>query len=231
MEDIGGGREKEAEKTIKGLREIAAFIEAGVRNRDSLLDKHINERRDIYDLKKRTENIYVALARAAVEEWVQKGKYLDWEAFMDIILPREALEDLEKKRAGTFVSIHNNGHLRGCIGTTMATMENLAEEIIHNAVKAASEDPRFYPVRSNELEDLEIKVDGLGEIEAISAIQDLDVKKYGVVVESKGRRGLLLPDLEGVDTPQQQVDIAKEKAGISKGEEVNLYRFEVIRYE
>lgn len=215
-----------------GVGYMNAYIEAVEKNQESLLNKYINERRDIYDLKKRTENIYVALARAAIEEWVHTGKYLDWDAYMDIILPREAIEELEKRRGGAFVSIHNNGHLRGCIGTTMATRENLADEIISNAVKAASEDPRFYPIGVNELEDLEIKVDVLGEIVAISGIEELDVKEYGVVVEgSRGRRGLLLPDLEGVDTPQQQVDIAMEKAGLDKGEVVKLFRFKVTRYQ
>ncbi|KAB3534792.1 AmmeMemoRadiSam system protein A [Alkaliphilus pronyensis] len=214
-----------------GVGYMNTFIKANKKDKVSILKKHTNEKRDIYDLKKRTENIYVALARASIEEWVKKGKCLDWEVYKEIILPTDALEELEKQRAGAFVSIHNNGNLRGCIGTFYPAQENLADEIINNAVDAASEDSRFYPIRRNELEDLEIKVDVLGELQPICDIEDLDVKKYGVVVVSKDKQGILLPDIEGVTTPQQQVNIAKEKAGILQNDEVKLYRFEVIRYQ
>ena len=128
------------------------------------------------------------------------------------------------------MSIHRQGRLRGCIGTIAPTRSSLAEEIIHNAISAASRDPRFDPIRADELKWLEINVDVLGEPEAVASEADLDVKRYGVIVTKGHRRGLLLPDLEGVDTVRQQVEIARRKAGIGPKEKVSLERFEVVRH-
>ena len=132
--------------------------------------------------------------------------------------------------AGTFVSLHRHGHLRGCIGTIAPMQPNVAQEIIGNAISAASRDPRFLPVTPDELADLEISVDVLDEPETIASIDDLDVKEYGVIVERGLRRGLLLPNLEGVDTPQEQVAIALSKAGIQPRERYAMQRFRVTRY-
>ena len=140
-------------------------------------------------------------------------------------------EELLTSRAGAFVSVHEGGALRGCIGTIGPTRATLAEEIIGNAISAATQDPRFSPIRPEELPMLEISVDVLGEPEDIDSEEELDVKRYGVIVTNGGRRGLLLPDLEGVDTVRQQVQIAKQKAGIQPHENVRLQRFEVIRHE
>ena len=145
-------------------------------------------------------------------------------------VPEGLPEALTKTRAGAFVSIHKQGRLRGCIGTIAPTRSSLAEEIIHNAVSAATRDPRFDPIRPEELKWLEISVDVLGEPEPIDSVAELDVKRYGVIVTNGGRRGLLLPDLEGVDTPEQQVEIARRKAGIGPDEAVLLERFEVVRH-
>ena len=142
-------------------------------------------------------------------------------------LPPEMLH----QQAGAFVSIHEHGRLRGCIGTIMPVTESLAQEIIDNAVSAATRDPRFNPITPDELEWLEISVDVLGEPEQISSRDELDVKRYGVIVTSGSRRGLLLPDLDGVDTVDQQVDIAMRKGGISPRDKYRLERFEVIRHE
>jgi AmmeMemoRadiSam system protein A len=120
--------------------------------------------------------------------------------------------------------------LRGCIGTITPFRENLAGEICHNAIQAATCDPRFPPVAPEELDDLEISVDVLHEPEVVAGLQDLDAHRYGVIVTNGFRRGLLLPDLEGVDTPEQQVSIAMHKAGIASGETVTLERFQVDRY-
>ena len=128
------------------------------------------------------------------------------------------------------MSIHEQGRLRGCIGTIAPTRDCLAEEIIANAVSAASRDPRFDPIRPDELNRLEISVDVLGEPEDIASEAELDVKRYGVIVSRGFRRGLLLPDLEGVDTAAQQVEIARRKAGIGPKEKVKLQRFEVVRH-
>ena len=145
-------------------------------------------------------------------------------------MPDGLPEALERGKAGAFVSIHENGSLRGCIGTIMPTRDSLAEEIIENAISASTKDPRFDPIRPDELKYLEINVDVLGAPEDIESKDQLDVKRYGVIVTSMGRRGLLLPDLEGVDTVEQQISIAKRKAGIGEDEPVKLQRFEVIRH-
>ncbi|MBQ9478432.1 MAG: AmmeMemoRadiSam system protein A, partial [Selenomonadaceae bacterium] len=125
---------------------------------------------------------------------------------------------------------HKNGQLRGCIGTIAPTRDSIALEIVQNAVSACSRDPRFSPVTVDELNELEYSVDVLGEPERVFSMNDLDVKRYGVIVESKGRRGLLLPDLDGVDTVEEQVKIAMRKGGIPTTESINLWRFEVVRH-
>ncbi len=172
--------------------------------------------------KKEKSDAYVRLARASAEQFVKNGSVMplpDW-------LPAELLN----AQAGAFVSIHKFGALRGCIGTTGPTQKNLALEIIHNAVSAVSKDPRFEPVEEDELKYLDISVDVLGEPEKIKSESELDVKKYGVIVQSGYKRGLLLPDLDGVDTVEQQVSIARRKGGIAPGEKVELFRFEVVRH-
>ena len=100
-----------------------------------------------------------------------------------------------------------------------------------NAISAASRDPRFPPVRPDELENLEYSVDILNTPEPIESKDQLDPKKYGVIVESGFRRGLLLPNLEGVDTVEYQIEICRRKAGIVTDEPVKLFRFEVRRYK
>ena len=165
---------------------------------------------------------YVSLARKTVETYVTTGKKLS--------VPKDTPKELLNTQAGAFVSIHKNGDLRGCIGTILATKKNLAEEIISNAISAATRDPRFPAVTPDELSELEINVDVLSEPEEIESPEQLDVKRYGVIVSCGWRRGLLLPDLEGVDTVEQQIEIAMMKGGISYGEDITLHRFEVIRH-
>lgn len=167
---------------------------------------------------------YVRLARKTIETYIRTGEKIR-PAEMD--LPSE----LTERRAGAFVSIHKQGLLRGCIGTIGPTMKNLAQEIVTNAISASTRDPRFDPIRESELPWLEINVDVLGEAEDIDSIDQLDVKRYGVIVSTRdGRRGLLLPDLDGVDTPEEQVSIAMRKGGIQKHEKYFLQRFEVVRH-
>ena len=172
---------------------------------------------------KANEDIYVKLARLSLETFVKTHKPLE-------NLPDNLPSELIDKRAGAFVSLHKDDELRGCIGTIMATKNSIAEEIVQNAISACSQDPRFSPVTEDELDDIVYSVDILGEPERIFDINQLNVKKYGVIVEKDGRRGLLLPDLEGVDTIQEQIAIAKRKGGISPNEKVNIWRFEVIRH-
>ncbi len=140
------------------------------------------------------------------------------------------LQDLKTQRAAAFVSIKKGGSLRGCIGTILPAYKNLAEEISHNALAAGLQDPRFAPVTASELADLEYSVDVLGEPQRCER-GELDPRRYGVIVSHKGRRGLLLPDLEGVDTVEEQLRIACQKAGISPHEPYAVERFEVMRYK
>jgi AmmeMemoRadiSam system protein A/AmmeMemoRadiSam system protein B len=163
-----------------------------------------------------------ALAREAVETFVRAGEIL--------LSPRA--EGLLVVRAPCFVSLKTlNGELRGCIGTIEAARETLAQEIIANAISAATNDPRFQPVRPEELSNLRYSVDVLFPPEE-TVLEDLDPSMYGVIVEDEigARRGLLLPDIPGIDSSEQQVEIAARKAGIRRGEPVRLYRFKVERY-
>lgn len=161
----------------------------------------------------------VLLAKRTVEQYVRTAK---------VLMP-ESLPGMEG-RAGAFVSIKKHGELRGCIGTIEPTQENVCMEIVKNAVAAASRDPRFAPISEDELCDLTYSVDILTPPEPVDDPGCLDCKRYGVIVQSGLRRGLLLPDLEGVETVQQQIEIAKMKAGIFPDEPCRLYRFEVRRY-
>ncbi len=129
-------------------------------------------------------------------------------------LPDGLPEELTKTRAGAFVSIKKNGTLRGCIGTFEPTQASVAEEILCNAVSAASHDPRFDPVTEEELPELVYSVDVLSSPEPIASSDQLDVRRYGVIVQNGDRRGLLLPDLAGVGTVEEQISIARKKAGI-----------------
>jgi len=161
------------------------------------------------------------LAKQAVESYVRQGKVLS---------PGELTAEMER-RAGAFVSIKKRGELRGCIGTFEPTKANVAEEIVANAIGSATQDPRFTPVVASELDELEYSVDILTAREPVEEVALLDPEKYGVIVECGLRRGLLLPDLEGVDTADQQIEICRAKAGISADEPVKLYRFQVRRHK
>lgn len=173
--------------------------------------------------RKKSTDPYVSLAKRALEAYVTEGRVLDDYSG----LPEEMLNS----RAGTFVSIKKKGELRGCIGTIGPTRENIASEIVHNAISAGTSDPRFYPVKPYELDELEYSVDVLMEPEEINSMDELDVVKYGVIVRAGRRTGLLLPNLENVNTVEQQVLIALQKAGISPNEKYTMERFEVIRHK
>jgi AmmeMemoRadiSam system protein A len=162
----------------------------------------------------------VKLARETVESYIREGK-----------IPRpQALTPEMKERAGVFVSLKRHGELRGCIGTFEPTTANVAQEIIANAISSAVRDPRFFPVAADELPDLDYTVDVLTRPEPVESTEQLDAKRYGVIVECGGQRGLLLPDLEGVDTAERQIEICRLKAGIDPDKPIKLYRFEVRRY-
>ena len=184
------------------------------------------------DKIKATESTpYVKLARATIEQFVKTGKRLKFPSELPAGLAEALPEEATKERAGAFVSVHKNGMLRGCIGTIGPVQDSIAEEIISNAISAVSRDPRFERVREDELELLEINVDILGKPENIDGPDQLDVKRYGVIVSCGARKGLLLPDLEGVDTVEEQIDIARRKGRISPDDDYKLQRFEVVRYK
>ena len=181
---------------------------------------------------------YVALARASVETYIKTGRALklsDYQKQVGRLYGKDANmlpEEMLSQQAGVFVSIHEWGELRGCIGTIAPTTNCIAEEIIQNGISASTRDPRFPAIEEYELDQLEISVDVLSEAEPVSSLEELDVKRYGVIVTKGFRRGLLLPNLEGVDSVEDQVAIAKQKAGIRVDDrDVELERFEVIRHE
>lgn len=179
------------------------------------------ERARLAELRER-EDVYVQLARKTIEKYIISGRKLE--------VPKELPAELREQRAGAFVSIKKDGQLRGCIGTIQAVQPSLAEEIIENAISASVRDPRFSPIEPEELEHLVISVDVLGKPEEISSPEELDTEQYGVIVTKGRKRGLLLPNLEGIDTVEEQIAIAKQKAGIGEREEVKLQRFEVVRH-
>ena len=187
-----------------------------------MLEQWRGKQAEALRIRRQKEDSYVRLARDTIEKYILSR---EWNTVPDWAPP-----EMKNRRAGVFVSLHREGRLRGCIGTILPVQESIAEEIIRNAVSAATEDPRFDPVRPEEVDSLEIHVDVLSEPEKIRGKQDLDVKKYGVIVSSGSRRGLLLPDLDGVDTVDEQVAIAMKKGGISARDRITLERFEVIRH-
>ncbi len=161
----------------------------------------------------------VALAKKAVELYIRNGSILS--------LPEHGQPAELRQRAGVFVCLKTKGLLRGCIGTFQPAEPDVAHEVVRNAISAATCDPRFTCIRDHELEALEYSVDVLSPTEPIADKSMLDPKRYGVIVQAGGRRGLLLPDLEGVDTAEQQIGIAMRKAGIEPGAPIKLFRFEV----
>ena len=188
-----------------------------------MLDKWKTRQKREQGPKPLDDDPFVRLARYAVTVQINEGVKPE--------LPEGLPDEMLNRRAGVFVSIHRSGQLRGCIGTILPTRRCIAEEIMENAVSAATRDPRFPAVRAYELDSLEISVDELSAPERIRSVSELDVRRYGVIVSKGLRKGLLLPNLEGVDTAEEQVSIAMRKAGIPDQEDgVLMERFEVVRH-
>jgi AmmeMemoRadiSam system protein A len=168
----------------------------------------------------------VELARRAIDVYIREGRQIE--------SPDELPPEMQRP-AGAFVTLRRHGKLRGCIGTIQPSRPTVAEEVIHNAIASATRDPRFSPLRPSELADLETKVDVLGDPELVNTESELDPQRYGLIVQAVNdpkRRGLLLPDLDGIDTVEKQIHwTRRHKAGISDPDEpVLMYRFEVKRY-
>jgi AmmeMemoRadiSam system protein A len=167
------------------------------------------------------QSSFASLAKNTIETYIRENRVLE--------APSPVPPDM-KDKAGVFVSLKKGGALRGCIGTFEPTTDSIAHEIIRNAIAASTQDPRFSAVREDELGELEISVDVLTKPEKVASTKDLNAKKYGVIVAAERRKGLLLPDLEGVNTPEEQIAICMRKSGIGENDAVQLYRFEVKRY-
>ncbi len=202
---------------------VAAFEITG-NDENRHFDQHYRQtEREKLEQLKAQEDPFVKLARASLEHYLSQRAFLRQ--------PKDLPQEMVTRQAGVFVSLKKNGQLRGCIGTITPAMGNIAEEIIMNAVSAGMNDPRFPPVSREELADLVYSVDVLSPPEPIHSPELLDVKRYGVIISRDYRRGLLLPNLEGVDTVEEQIDIARKKAGIRKDEPYELERFEVVRHQ
>lgn len=192
----------------KGGKDILATIE----------ERKMSRIREIRE----NEDLHVKLARKSLEHYVKYRQYID--------VPSDLPDEFSNLRRGVFVSLKKDGILRGCIGTFQPTEENVALEIIKNAVSAGMNDPRFDRITEYELEDIVYSVDILSEPEKIESKEDLDVEKYGVIVSSGYKKGLLLPNLEGIDTVDEQIDIALSKANIKADENYTIQRFKVERH-
>ena len=191
----------------------------------------------------------VNLTKLAVESYIKENKIIKPPANLPKEFSRSEFAELLKRKAGTFVTIEKNGELRGCIGTYLPIRANIAEEIIHNAITAATRDFRFDPIQEKELPDLSYTVYILSEPELMKDLREFDPKKYGIIVRTApimspdgtdvvfnghfmAKTGLLLPDLEGVDTVKQQLAIACQKGGIdARREKIIIYRFTVEKYQ
>ncbi|MEA1926095.1 MAG: AmmeMemoRadiSam system protein A [Patescibacteria group bacterium] len=167
---------------------------------------------------------HITLAKKAVEKYVIENIIIE--------VSEDVPEGMITRRAGVFVTIFKNGDLRGCIGTYLPTRESIAREIILNAVAACSRDHRFDQVVENELAYLKYEVSILAEPRKIKDIQTHDPKKRGVlIISSDGRSGLLLPDLDGIETSEQQIEIASRKGGIDLlRDSVELFSFGVEKH-
>ena len=201
---------------------VASFKPAGENERRNILEQYVEYALQESKKRKNAEDEHQELARRSLEHIITTGEKLP--------VPNGLQGELSNKRAGVFVSIHKNGRLRGCVGTIAPTTPDIAHEIVQNAISAGLSDDRFPPVAAAELPYLEYKVDVLAAPEPIDSPDQLDVKRYGVIVTSGFKRGLLLPNLDGIDTVEDQIRIAKNKAGISEDEDVKLERFEVVRH-
>ncbi|MHC1682886.1 MAG: AmmeMemoRadiSam system protein A [Clostridiaceae bacterium] len=190
-------------------------------NNVDTLSKILESKEKHYEDKLKNQDPYVKLARESLTTYLKSGKFID--------VPDTIVEEMKNIKRGVFVSLKKSGQLRGCIGTIFPVTDSVAEEIIRNAVEAGENDPRFSPVREEELKDIDFSVDVLTEPES-STYEELDPKRYGVIVRYGRKAGLLLPDLEGVNTVDEQLDISLQKAGIRSNEKYTIERFEVIRH-
>jgi len=203
---------------------VVAFNIAGASSEEneSIVETLYEERREYLNKRRDNEDAYVRLARMSLENKVLGNN--------KVPRPKDYPEELMERKAGVFVSLKINGQLRGCIGTISPSKETVFHEVMDNALKAGLEDPRFLPVDKEELGEIEYSVDILEKPEKIKSIESLNTVEYGVIVEKGIRRGLLLPNLDGIDRPEEQVAIALKKANINPEEDYEISRFRVRRH-
>lgn len=206
-----------------GVGYLTAELKNQGKSQKSALDHYLAEREKKLTRALKSDSPPQALARLALAHYLDSGRELE----PPLDTGAEWLENI----GGVFVCFKKNDQLRGCIGTIAPTQPNLAEEIISNAIAAGTKDLRFSPITPGEIAELQISVDLLSAPEDIEDMDELDPQEYGVIVSHNGKRGVLLPNLEAIDTPQEQVRVAREKAGIPFYKKVKLQRFKVVRYE
>ena len=206
-----------------GVGYMTAKIIRGEKSNDSILQNYMDLQSSNYITHIKSEDEYITLARNTINQYITNGIKID--------IPNDLSQELYNNRNGVFVSIKKEGRLRGCIGTIEPTRQNIAQEIINNAISAATSDPRFPAIKKRELQDLQISVDILFPAEDIKSKEELDTKEYGVIVTLGYRRGLLLPNLEGIDSVDEQISIALQKAGINENENYSMQRFKVVRHK
>ena len=208
---------------------ICVFDVLGNDDSRCFLDIYRKGKNFMREYKTDYKDAYVRLAKYTIDNYISLGKKI---TTADLVgeMWKDMPSQMINEKAATFVSIHKGGALRGCIGTILPTCVNIASEIIQNAISAATHDPRFEAIKEDELKELIISVDVLTKPEPVNSWQELDVEKYGVIVSCGLKRGLLLPDLDGVNSVSEQIAIACSKAGIKSDEDYTLERFEVIRH-
>lgn len=162
----------------------------------------------------KAESVLQKMVRKTVELWVNERKKLNFDSYAEIIGDSSLIQRLKNQRTGVFVTILKDNKPRGTMGTINPVMDNIAEEIINNAIEAAAFDPTFIPVTPQELDELEYEVSVLNPLESVDDSKDLDPKKYGIVVEQGLKRGIVLPNIKEIKTVEQQIEVAKERANI-----------------
>ena len=203
--------------------EILSYYIKGEDDNIDYLNDYYQDEKDRLNRYYNEADEYILLAKKTIEEFIINNRKID--------IPYNTNKELLEKKAGVFVSIHKFNKLRGCIGTLFPTKNNIAEEIIENAISASTKDYRFNEIEKEEIPYLEINVDVLNKAEDVKDISELDPKKYGIIVSSGFKRGVLLPDLDTIDTVDDQIRIAKMKANINNDEEITIQKFTVERHK
>ena len=206
-----------------GVGYMTARINREKSNKENLINQYLEIKKEAVNAIKTNEDEYAKLAKDTIYNYVKNGNLIE--------VPQGLSNDLYIKQNGVFVSLKKDGKLRGCIGTVSPTKLSTAEEIINNAMEAAANDSRFDHVTEDELNSLEIFVDVLSELEDVKSKDELDIKIYGIIVEKDEMRGLMMPNIEGVESVEHQIELATGKAGIAEGEDFSLKRFTVARHK